>query len=84
MLQPRGGLDYFSPDLDHAKAQLAAVTALMDDIEPHVRTSPHIIHVVSYSEAAELASPEIVNESIQITRHALESYRALRAKGYVR
>ena len=23
MLQPRGGLDYFSPDLDHAKAQLA-------------------------------------------------------------
>ena len=52
ILQPRGGLDYFSPDLDKAKAQLAAVTALMDDIEPQDRHSPPLIHVVSYTEAS--------------------------------
>lgn len=82
-LQPRGGLDYFSPDPDKAKAQLAAVTALMDDIEPHNPASPPLIHVVSYSEAFHLADPVEVNESIQITRHALAEYRRLRAKGYV-
>lgn len=83
ILQPRAGLDYFSPDLDKAKAQLAAVTALMDDIEPHDAGSPPVIHVVSYSEASHLADPSVVDESIQITRHALEQYRKLRAKGHV-
>ena len=83
LLQPRGGLDYFSHDLDRAKAQLAAVTALMDDIEPHDPASPPIIHDVSYSEASHLADPAVVNESIQITRHALAEYRRLRAKGDV-
>lgn len=34
ILQPRAGLDSFSPDLLRARAQLAAATALMDDIEP--------------------------------------------------
>jgi hypothetical protein len=38
-----------------AKAQLAAVTAMMDDIEPQDEGSPQIIHVVSYSEAFRLA-----------------------------
>lgn len=80
-LQPRGGLDYFSHDLGKAKAQLAAVTALMDDIEPHDAASPPVIHVVSYSEASHLADPAIVNESIQITRHALAEWRRLRAAG---
>ena len=65
ILQPRAGLDYFKPDLEVAKVQLAAVTALMDDIEPHDETSPPIIHVVSYSEASHLATPEVVNESIK-------------------
>lgn len=82
-LQPRAGLDYFSPDLDKAKAQLAAVTALMDDIEPDDPTSPPIIHVVSYSEASHLADPTVVNESVQITRAALAEYRRLRASGKV-
>jgi len=82
-LQPRGGLDYFSPDIEKAKAQLAAVTALMDDIEPHSPASPPIIHVVSYSEASHLADPAVVNESIQITRHALEEYRKLRRRGLI-
>ena len=83
ILQPRAGLDYLSTDLERAKAQLAAVTALMDDIEPHDATSPPVIHVVSYSEASHLADPAVVDESIQITRHALEEYRRLRARGTV-
>jgi hypothetical protein len=83
ILQPRGGLDYFSPDLDKARAQLAAATALMDDIEPHDPASPPIIHVVSYSEASHLADPPVIDESIQITRHALTEYRRLRAHGEV-
>jgi len=83
ILQPRAGLDYFSPDLTRAKVQLAAVTALMDDIEPRDANSPPIIHVVSYSEASHLADPAVVDESIRITRHALTEYRRLRAKGDV-
>jgi len=83
MLQPRAGLDYFSPDLERAKVQLAAVTALMDDIEPHDPTSPPVIHVVSYSEGSHLADPPVINESIQITRAALAEYRRLRARGEV-
>jgi len=81
ILQPRGGLDYFSPKEEKAKAQLAAVTALMDDIEPNRISSPDIIHVVSYSEGFRLADPSIVNESIQITLQALTRYRELRRRG---
>lgn len=80
-LQPRAGLDYFSPDLEIAKVQLASVTALMDDLDPHNDMSPPIIHVVSYSEASHLATPDIINESIQITLHSLKRYRELRRKG---
>lgn len=80
-LQPRAGLDYFSPVKRKAKVQLAAVTALMDDIEPDDPASPPIIHVVSYSEASHLADPRVVNESVQITRQALEEWRALKARG---
>lgn len=83
ILQPRGGLDYFSPESQKAKAQLAAVTALMDDIEPQNSANPPIIHVVSYSEASHLADPAVINESIQITRHALDEYRKLRARGQI-
>jgi hypothetical protein len=82
-LQPRGGLDYFSREPGAAKAQLAAVTALMDDIEPHDPASPQIIHVVGYSEGYALADPDVVDESIRITRHALSEYRRLRAAGEV-
>jgi hypothetical protein len=77
-LQPRAGLDYFSPDLEKAKIQLASVTALMDDIDPHNHFSPDMIHVVSYSEASHLANPDIIKESIQITIEALKQYRELR------
>jgi len=83
ILQPRGGLDYFSPHPEKARAQLAAITALMDDIEPHDETSPPLIHVVSYSEGYKLADPPVIEESIKITRHALAEYRRLRRRGNV-
>jgi len=82
-LQPRAGLDYFKPDLHEAKIQLAAVSALMDDIDPHNEASPPIIHVVSYSEASHLATPDIIDESIQITHFSIQKYRELRRKGQI-
>lgn len=80
-LQTRAGLDYFVTDLEKAKVQLAAVSALMDDIEPYNPNSPEIIHVVSYSEAVRLATPDVMKESIKITLGALNAYRALKNKG---
>lgn len=82
-LQSRAGLDYFSPDLEKAKVQLAAVTALMDDIEPENDNSPEIIHVVSYSEAVRLATPPVIEESIKITLTALRKYREQRRMGII-
>jgi hypothetical protein len=81
LLQPRAGLDYFKSDLHEAKIQLAAVTALMDDIDPYNEMSPPIIHVVSYSEASHLATPDIINESIQITQYSLQKYREMKRQG---
>lgn len=78
-LQTRAGLDYFVPDLEEAKVQLAAVTCMMDDIDPGNDNSPEIIHVVNYSEAVRLATPPVIIESIQITLHALAEYRRARA-----
>lgn len=83
IFQPRAGLDFFKPDLYEARIQLAAVTALMDDIDPHNEMSPPLIHVVSYSEATDLATPEIVIESIQIAQHSLQKFRTARKEGKV-
>lgn len=83
LLQPRAGLDYFSPDLEQARIQLAAVSALIDDIEPHNEQSPPLLHVVSYSEASHLANPPIINESVQITQYAIQEYRKLRRAGLI-
>lgn len=82
-LQSRAGLDYFAPDLEYAKVQLAAVTCLMDDIEPENNDSPEIIHVVNYCEAVRLATPPVIKESIKITLNALREYRVARAMGKV-
>ncbi len=82
-LQSRAGLDYFDPDLERARVQLAAVTALMDDIEPENIGSPEIIHVVSYSEAVRLATPPVIKESIKITLSALDEYRIARKQGRI-
>lgn len=79
--QPRAGLDYFSSDPQKAMTQLAAVSALMDDVEPSRRSSPEVIHVVSYSEGFALADPEVVDESVRITRAAIDENRRLRAAG---
>ncbi len=81
ILQTRAGLDYFKPDIEEAKVQLAAVTCLMDDIDPDNIFSPQIIHVVSYSEALFLATPDVLNESIKITRCALDEYRKEKRAG---
>ncbi len=82
-LQSRAGLDYFAPNLDYAKVQLAAVTCLMDDIEPENNDSPEIVHVVNYCEAVRLATPPVIKESIQITLNALREYRMARVMGSV-
>lgn len=82
-LQPRAGLAYFSSDLRTARVQLAAVTAMMDDIEPHNRLSPELIHVVSFSEGSHLADPPTIDESIKITRSSLAEYRRLKENGKV-
>ena len=81
ILQSRAGLDYFKPDIEEAKVQLAAVTAMMDDIDPANVHSPEIIPVVSYSEALVLATPDILNDSIRITLTSLEEYRKRKRKG---
>lgn len=82
-LQSRAGLDYFAPDLEEAKVQLAAVTCLMDDLEPENDNSPEIIHVVNYCEAVRLATPPIIKDSIRITLNALHEYRTARALGKI-
>ena len=82
-LQSRAGLDYFAPDLEEAKIQLAAVTCLMDDLEPENENSPESIHVVNYSEAVRLATPPIIKDSIKITLCALHEYRMARAMGKI-
>jgi hypothetical protein len=81
--QPRAGLDYFSPEIEKAKIQLAAVSALMADVEPTNSRSPELIHVVSYSEALFLANPDVIHESIQITKAALKYYPEFRRKNAV-
>jgi hypothetical protein len=83
VLQTRAGLDYLSADPFRAKSQLAAVSALMDDIEPRNADSPQIMHVVSWTEATRFADPAVIAESVQICRHALAEYRGLRRKGLV-
>jgi len=82
-LQSRAGLDYFAPDLETAKVQLASVTCLMDDIEPGNDNSPEIVHVVNYSEAVRLATPPVIKDSIRITLSALVEYRNARRLGII-
>jgi len=81
--QPRAGLDYFSPQLEKAKIQLSAVSALMTDLEPGQNKGPDIVHVVSYSEASHLAGPKEINESIQITQSSMLAYRKAKQQGSI-
>ncbi len=81
--QPRAGLDYFSSAIPAARVQLAAVSALVDDVEPGNQSSPDIIHVVSYSEGSHLAAPDTIIDSAKITRCSVKRYRDYRKKGYL-
>jgi len=81
IVQMRGGLDYFSPDPQVAKAQLAAVSVLMKDVGGGQDHGPDIIHVVGYSEGFALADPAVVRESCQITLAALELSAGALARG---
>lgn len=68
--QARAGLPFLSSDLQMAKGQLAASTYLSMAI------SPHIIHVVGYSEAEHAATPQVVIESCKIVRGVIRSVLA--------
>lgn len=63
--QTRTGLFSYPIDLDMAKGQLAQSTMLQ------MQLNPHIIHVVSYSEANHAATPENVIESCKIAKQVI-------------
>jgi hypothetical protein len=76
--QPRSGADCLSTKPKIAAARLAAIAALMDDMEPGDPASPQMIHVGSFCDDMTLVSPEDLNAGIRVTRHALLEYRKLR------
>lgn len=65
--QVRAGLTHFSTDMNIAKGQLAASTMLA------LALKPHIIHVVSFTEAHHAATPEDVIESCGIVKGVLKN-----------
>lgn len=65
--QVRAGLTHFSIDQSLAKGQLAASAILS------MAMKPHILHVVSYSEADHAALPHDVIESVKIVRGVLKN-----------
>ena len=63
--QTRTGLFSYPIDLDMAKGQLAQSVMLQ------MQLKPHIVHVVSYSEANHAATPENVIESCKIAKQVI-------------
>ncbi|MGC8779124.1 MAG: methionine synthase, partial [Candidatus Caldatribacteriaceae bacterium] len=63
--QVRGGLAHFAPQLEVAKGQLGATTAL------GLFLRPHIVHVVGFAEGAHLVGPGEVMESARIVQGVL-------------
>jgi len=63
--QVRGGLAHFAANLNVAKGQLGATTAL------GLFLKPHIVHVVGFSEGVRLVGPEEVMESVAIVEGVL-------------
>ena len=63
--QTRTGLFSYPIDLDMAKGQLAQSTMLQ------MQLNPHIVHVVSFSEANHAATPENVIESCKIAKQVI-------------
>lgn len=67
MRQVRAGLLSLSPDIDVAQGQLAASATLA------LGMKPHIIHVVSFTEADHAATADDVIESCKIVRGVLKN-----------
>lgn len=65
--QVRAGLLHLSPQMNKAKGQLAASTALALSVDPH------IIHVVGYCEGDHAASADDVIESCEIVHGVLKN-----------
>jgi len=65
--QVRAGLTHFSVDMDIAKGQLSSSTFLS------LALKPHIIHVVSFTEANHAATLENVIESCKIVKGVLKN-----------
>ena len=82
-VQPRTEFDFSAGDGAEAMAELAAVAALMDDIEPWDARSPGIIHIASPEAGSRLADPRRIEDAIRITRHALSERRRLRIEGLI-
>jgi len=68
--QVRAGLAHFSVDIDVAKGQLGMSTAVM------MAFNPHILHVVSFTEADHAARPEDVVESTKIVGGVIRNMSA--------
>lgn len=67
MRQVRAGLLSLAPDMDVARGQLAASATLALGLKPH------IIHVVSFTEADHAATPDDVVESCKIVKGVLKN-----------
>jgi len=65
--QTRAGLASFPADMDVAKGQLASSVLLQ------MAVKPHIVHVVSFSEADHAATAEDVMESCKIARGVIRN-----------
>ena len=64
--ETRAGLAYFTQNEEIAKGQLCASTMIQMSIRPH------IMHVVSYSEATHAALPENIIESCTILKRLIQ------------
>jgi hypothetical protein len=60
--ETRAGLEFFSPHPDVAKGQLALSTVLQMTVKPH------IMHIVSYTEASHAAPPAAIIESCKLVQ----------------
>jgi len=64
--ETRAGLAYFVPRDNVAKGQLVSSTIMQ------MALKPHIVHVVSYSEATHAATPSDVIESCQLIQRVIQ------------
>jgi hypothetical protein len=82
-MQAEMSRDTLSLDPGRARVQLAARVALMDDIEPDNGRSPSIVRIGTRSGTSMSSESSTLEESVRVTRMALEEWRRLRAIGAV-